>query len=160
MAAEKEKIIMKPIEIKVIGKVKKSSEEICSLFLNTERWSDFKGYSILPGIKAAEFTVKTSNLVGSRIKVQNTYDSSHVEEIIEWDIKNRIALKFQDFSAPLNKFATYFIEVWKFNAIENGTKIERSMTMYPKGFLGWIILLPISQLMKKAFEKHSIEHKD
>ena len=150
MAAEKEKIIMKPIEIKVIGKVKKSSEEICSLFLNTERWSDFKGYSILPGIKAAEFTVK----------VQNTDGSSHVEEIIEWDIKNRIALKFQDFSAPLNKFATYFIEVWKFNAFENGTKIERSMTMYPKGFLGWIILLPISQLMKKAFEKHSIEHKD
>jgi hypothetical protein len=28
------------------------------------------------------------------------------------------------------------------------------MTMYPKGLLGWLILIPISSLMKKAFKEN------
>ena len=92
---------MKPIEIKIVGLIRKLSPEICQEILDTERWSEFKGYSILPGIKSAQFEVKTPQIIGSRIKVQNNDGSSHIEEIIEWDVSNRIALRFQEFDSPL-----------------------------------------------------------
>lgn len=123
-------------------------------FLNIERWSEFKGYSILPGIKSARFETQKPEWKGSRIRVQNTDGSSHVEEIIEWDVEHKIALKFQEFDSPLRTLATHFIETWTFRKSANGTNISRSMIMYPKNWIGWLMLLPISRLMKKAFEKH------
>jgi hypothetical protein len=145
---------MKPIEIKVVRQIEKSSQEICSEFLNTERWSEFTGYSILPGIKNAHFENRTPALVGSRIKVQNTDGSSHIEEIIEWDVTNKVAMKFQEFDSPLKQLASHFIETWSFRKSNNGTEVTRSMVMVPKGILGWLMLTPISRLMKKAFEKN------
>ena len=145
---------MKPIEIKIVGHVQKSSPEICTEILDTERWSEFEGYSILPGIKSAHFEVKTPEFVGSRIKVKNKDGSSHVEEIIEWDVANRIALRFQEFSSPLQNLATHFIETWEFRKSSDGTETSRRMTLYPKGLLGWLMLILISKLMKKAFEKN------
>jgi hypothetical protein len=146
---------MKPIEIKVVRDIQKSSREICSEFLNTERWSEFTGYSILPGIKNAHFEIRTPTLVGSRIKVQNTDGSSHIEEIIEWDVTNKVAMKFQEFDSPLKYLASHFIETWSFRKSNNGTEVTRSMAMVPKGIFGWLMLVPISRLMKKAFEKSS-----
>ena len=147
---------MKPIEIKILGHTQKSSQEICLQFLDTERWSDFAGYSILPGIEHAHFETKTPNLVGSRIKVKNRDGSSHVEEIIEWDVQNKVALKFQEFDSPLKKLATHFIETWSFSKSARGTEMSQAMTMYPKGLFGWLMLMPISQLMKKSFEKEAV----
>ena len=145
---------MKPIEIKIVGLIRKPSPEICQEILDTERWSEFRGYSILPGIKSAQFEVKTPQIIGSRIKVQNNDGSSHIEEIIEWDVSNRIALRFQEFDSPLRNLATHFIETWEFRKSSEGTEASRIMTMYPKGVLGWLMLIPISRLMKKAFEEN------
>ena len=145
---------MKPIEITILGQTQKSPQEICSELLDTNCWSEFKGYSILPGIQNAHFETRTPTVIGSRIKVQNTDGSSHIEEIIEWDIVNKVAMKFQEFDPPLSYLATHFIEEWSFSTSNNETEISRSMTLYPKGFYGWLMLLPISRLMKKAFEKN------
>lgn len=145
---------MKPIEIQVSGDTPKSPQEICAEFLDTERWPDFKGYSILPGIKNARFEHRTADLVGSRIKVDNTDGSSHVEESIEWDANSKLGLRFQEFSAPLAHLASHFIETWSFSQTDHGTRITRTMILYPKGLAGWIMLVPISRLMKKAFEKN------
>ena len=145
---------MKPIEVNIVGHIRKSSSEICTEILDTERWSEFKGYSILPGIKSAHFEMKTPGLVGSRIKVQNNDGSSHVEETIEWNVARRIALRFQEFNSPLQNLATHFIETWEFRKTSDGTETSRIMTMYPKGLFGWLMLIPISKLMKKAFEKN------
>lgn len=145
---------MKTIEIKVVGHIQKSSPEICMQILDTDRWPEFEGYSILPGIKSAHFEVQTSEVVGSRIKVQNTDGSSHVEEIIEWDVANKIALRFQEFDSPLRNLASQFIETWEFRKSSDGTEATRTMTMYPKGVIGWLMLIPISRLMKRAFEKN------
>ena len=123
---------MKPIEIRIAAHNHQSPEEICTAFIDTNRWADFKGYSILPGIEKAHFENKTPELVGSRIKIRNTDGSSHVEEIIEWDVRHRIALRFQEFSSPLRHFATHFIEVWEFRQSTEGTDVSRSMAMYPK----------------------------
>lgn len=145
---------MKPIEIKIFGHIQKSSQEICTKFLDTEQWPEFEGYSILPGIKNAHFETRTSDLTGSRIRVQNTDGSSHVEVIIKWDPECGIAMKFQEFDSPLKHLATHFIEEWSFLNSTSGTEVIRTMTMYPKGLFGWLMLIPISNLMKKAFEKN------
>jgi hypothetical protein len=145
---------MKPIEVKINGLIRKSSQDICEEFLDTERWPEFTGYAILPGIKEAHFEIKTPELVGSRIRVHNTDGSSHVEEIIEWDTNSRIALLFREFSYPLASLASQFVETWEFQAVASGTEVTRKMTMVPKGVLGKLMLLPISRLMKKAFEKN------
>jgi hypothetical protein len=110
----------------------------------------------LPGIESAHFESKTPEWVDSRIKVQNKDGSSHVEEIIEWNVDKRIALRFQEFNSPLQHLATHFIETWEFNQSSAGTDLTRRMTLYPKGLLGWFMLIPISKLMKKAFEKNSM----
>jgi len=86
--------------------------------------------------------------------VHNNDGSSHVEEIIEWDVANRIALRFQEFNSPLKNLATHFVETWEFHTSSDGTEASRIMTMVPKGWLGWLMLIPISKLMKKAFEKN------
>jgi hypothetical protein len=148
---------MKPLEIKISGRSQKSSQEICAEFLDTDRWSEFEGYFILPGIEKAHFEIKTPALVGSRIIVQNKDGSSHVEEIIQWDVENKIALRFQEFHSPLQYFAAYFIEAWEFRKSGDGTEITRRMTMAPKGLFGWLMLAPISLLMKKSFEKNLIQ---
>ena len=145
---------MKPIEIKITGHIQKTSLEICEGILDIERWSEFKGYSILPGITSAQFEVRTPEITGSKIKVKNTDGSSHVEEIIEWDVTRKIALRFQEFNSPLSSLATHFIETWEFHNSPNGTETSRRMAMYPKGVLGWLALIPISRLMKKAFEEN------
>ena len=148
---------MKPISIKIVGRIRKPSQDICAQFLDLERWTDFKGYSILPGIEKAVFEIRTPSIVGSRINVQNSDGSSHVEEIVRWDTSNGIAMRFEDFSPPLKNIASHFIETWEFHPAADGTEVTRSMVMVPKSFLGWLILLPISKLMKKAFEKNLAE---
>jgi hypothetical protein len=40
---------MKPIEIKIAAQIQMPAREICAGILDTERWSEFEGYSILPG---------------------------------------------------------------------------------------------------------------
>lgn len=146
---------MKPITIQVHGQSRKTPWEISQQILDLTRWPEFGGYSILPGIRRAEFETKTPIIIGSRIRVHNTDGSTHVEEVVEWDDEHRVALKFQDFSPPLSRLATHFLETWEYRPLSAGTEITRSLAMYPKGLPGWLVLLPISRLMKKAFEHNA-----
>ena len=148
---------MNPIELTTNGFVNRTPNDICSILLDTNRWSEFEGYSILPGIEKAEFEKRTAEVVGSRIKVRNNDGSSHIEEIVEWDVNKKVVFKFQDFNSILKYFATHFIEEWNFVTKDEGTEIERNMKMYPKHVVGWLILKPVSKLMKKALEKNLMQ---
>ena len=46
-------------------------EEIANQILDVEKWPEFQGYGPIPGIKTAEFEIRTANIVGSRIRVTN-----------------------------------------------------------------------------------------
>ena len=94
--------------------------------------------------------------MGSIIKVINSDGSRHIEEIIHWDVDKKIEIQFYDFHSPLQYFASHFIETWEFNKVGDVTDMTRTMTMYPKGLLGWIFLKPLSLLMKKSFENNLI----
>lgn len=142
------------IKIRLEEFTNKSSEEIILNILDTDKWNTFKGFLIIPSIKEASYKEKKDNIIGSKIKVISTDNSTHTEEIIEFEKYNKISLKFCDFESPLKNLANYFIETFNFEKENNKTKIIRNMEIYPKNSIGYIILKIISIFMKKALKIH------
>jgi Polyketide cyclase / dehydrase and lipid transport len=135
-------------------------EQIAEQFLDLSRWSSFQGYAVLPGIKAAEFEVRTPEIVGSRIRVTNTDGSNHVEEILEWKPDRRIRLQMHEFSRPLSRLATGFEETWDFRCIGQDTKVIRSFELHPSCSAVRPLLWLISILLKRAIARHLRQMRD
>jgi hypothetical protein len=145
---------VKPISFSCEGTLDISADEITQQILNVAHWSDFKGFAMLPGIRVAEFEVKTPDIVGSRIRVTNTDGSSHVEEIVEWHPDCRLRLHLKEFSAPLARLATWFEETWDFERSDNTTKVTRSFKLHAKSALTRPLLWVISIFLKNAIARH------
>ncbi len=126
--------------------------EIAHALLDLDRWSDWKGYGPLPGIRRAEFELRTPEILGSRIRVQNTDGSSHVEQIVVWEPQRRVALQFGEFSRPLSRLAEKFIETLDFAPHGAGTRVTRQFELYPKSWAArpamWLISLPFRRAMR------------
>ena len=122
-------------------------------FLDTSRWPEFQGYLFLPGVRGAQIETSEPGMIGTRIRVQNTDGSTHVEEIIAWDPGRRIAVRFGEFQPQLSRLATYFEETWDFRETGEGTEVIRRMELHPKGMLGRVMLPWVAILMKKAFKR-------
>ena len=71
---------MRPITFSCTDTLALAPAEIAGRILDLANWTDFKGYAVLPGIKAAEYEARTPGVVGSRIRVTSTDGSGHVEE--------------------------------------------------------------------------------
>lgn len=145
---------MKPITFICTETLPLAPEEIAGQILDLANWTGFTGYGPMPGIKAAEFEVRTPNVTGTRIKVTNTDGSSHVEEVVEWVPDRRLRLDMKDFSPPLSHLATGFVETWEFERLGDGTRVTRSFEMHPKSFLARPVLWLISFLLKRAVARH------
>ena len=145
---------MKPITFSCTETIPLAPEEIAGQILDLANWTDFTGYGVLPGIKAAAFETCTPGVVGTRIKVTNSDRSSHVEEIVEWEPDRRLRLDMKDFSPPLSRLATGFVETWEFERLDNGTRVVRSFEMHPKSFITRPVLWLISFLLKRAVARH------
>ncbi len=134
-------------------------EAIAGQILDLANWPGFKGYGVLPGIRAAEFEVRTPEVVGTRIRVTNTDGSSHTEEVAEWDPVRRVLLRFGGFSPPLSRLASAFEETWDFERVGGVTRATRSFKIHAKSALAWPILWLISFLLKGAVARHMREMK-
>lgn len=145
---------MKPIQFACEEMLSQSAEEIVQLILDVANWSDFQGFGVLPGIKLAEFEVRTPEIVGSRIRVTNSDGSSHVEEIVEWQPDCRLTLHMKEFSPPVSHLATRFDETWCFQPHGAETKVTRAFQLHAKSALTWPVLWAISFLLKKAIARH------
>ncbi len=145
---------MKPITVTCTETLPLAPEDIARQILDLANWTAFTGYGVLPGIKAAEFEVRTPGVVGTRIRVTNTDGSSHVEEVVEWEPDRRLRLDMKDFSPPLSRLATGFEEVWEFERLDGGTRVTRSFMLYPKTALTRPVLWLISVLLKRAIARH------
>ena len=77
---------MKPITFACEALLPQTSAEIAALILDIANWIDFTGYGIIPGIASAEFEMRMAGIVGTRIRVVNKDGSTHVEEIVQWDV--------------------------------------------------------------------------
>jgi hypothetical protein len=145
---------MKPIRFTCEAVLPLSPEAVAGQILDLSNWTDFKGYGVLPGIKSAEFEVRTPNVVGTRIKVTNTDGSSHVEEVVEWQLDDRLRLDMKEFSPPLSRLATGFTETWEFERLGDGTRVSRCFEMHAKSALTRPALWLISFLLKRAIARH------
>jgi hypothetical protein len=145
---------MKPITFSCKESLEFAPEDIAQRILDLSNWIDFKGFGPIPGIRFAEFEVRTPDIVGSLIRVTNTDGSKHVEEIIEWQPDHRLRLLMKDFSTPLSRLAREFEETWEFERVGNETKITRSFRLHARSILARPLLLIIALFLKKAIARH------
>lgn len=115
---------MKPITFSCSDTLPLTPEEIAGQILDLTNWTDFKGYGVLPGIKAAEFETSKPGVIGTRIRVTNSDESSHIEEIVEWEPDRRLRLDMKDFSPPLSRLAT---GSWKRGSSSDSTTAPESL---------------------------------
>jgi hypothetical protein len=145
---------MKPITFSCKESLEFATEDIAQRILDLSNWIDFEGFGPIPGIRFAEFEVRTPDIVGSLIRVTNTDGSKHVEEIIEWQPDHRLRLLMKDFSNPLARLARVFEETWEFERVGNETKITRSFRLHARSILARSLLLIIALFLKKAITRH------
>lgn len=145
---------MKPITFSCIETLPLAPQAIAELMLDLANWSSFTGYGPLPGVKSAEFEVRTPNVVGTRIQATNGDGSRHIEEIVEWDPDRRLRLDMKEFSPPLSLLTTHFEEIWEFEPEGERTRVVRSFRMYPRSFIARPILWLISLLLRRAVTQH------
>ena len=145
---------MKPITFSCTETLPFAPKDIAGQILDLVNWTDFKGYGPLPGIKAAEFENRTPSVVGTRIRVTNTDGSTHIEEVADWHPDRRLRLDMKEFSPPLSRLATGFVETWEFERVGDGTRVLRSFEMHAKSAFTRPILWMISFLLKRAIARH------
>lgn len=145
---------MKPIFFSCRAVIPRSPGWIGQQILDLRRWPEFEGYLFLPGIQTAEFEKRTDAIVGTRIRVTNTDGSTHVEEIVGWDLPNRLSLRLSDFSLPLSKIATRFDETWLFDTAGESTAVVRQFELFPATAWSRPLLWLISGLLRGAVAKH------
>ena len=148
---------MKPIIFVCKATLPLAPEEIANQILDVAKWPDFQGYGPIPGIKTAEFEIRTANIIGSRIRVTNLDGSTHVEEIVVWRPDERLQLHMQNFSPPLSRLATGFVETWEFQRVGTDTKVLRSFEINAKSIAAWPVLWLISFVLKRATDRHLLQ---
>jgi hypothetical protein len=145
---------MKPIRFVCTATLPISAERIAAEILDVAKWPGFRGYGPIPGIESAEFDVQTADVVGSRIRVKNRDGSAHVEEIVEWRVGERLQLRMGDFSPPLSRLASRFVETWDFRPRGNETDVVRTFEMHAKSAATKPLLWLISFFVKRAIARH------
>jgi hypothetical protein len=134
-----------------------SPSGIADTILDLAQWTSFCGWGPLPGIRSAEFEVRTPEVVGTRIACVNTDGSTHVEEVVEWDVGRRLHLRLCEFKKPLSLLASRFDEYWIFHECEEGSRADRVIEIVPRNLVGRLVLPIIGWMLKKAIRRHIIE---
>lgn len=133
-----------------------TSQKIAERILDLSNWPRFRGYWPIPGIKQAEFEVRTPEVVGTRIRVVNTDGSRHVEEITVWEPDHHIQMRMTGFSPPLSYLATSFVENWRFQQNSDGTEVVRSFELNARRAWAKLPLRVIAVFLKKAIERQQL----
>lgn len=145
---------MKPVSFCCRRAFQIAPETIAAQILEIENWPKFGGYGILPGIRKAAFETRTPDIVGTRIRVESTDGTSHVEEILEWEPSRRLHLRMAEFSPPLSRLATHFDEIWTFERHGDETRVRREFQLHPRSAVTRWLLLLISVLLRRAVDRH------
>lgn len=143
------------IQFKVTAKTLLTPDEIVNGMFDVSNWTSFKGSGLVPEIKEVDIVAPNESIIGTIFKVKNSDGSQHEETIIDYDPSHSLVMKLHKFSSPFNKFASHFLEKWTFNRQNNWTHFERAFELYPKNFIGSILLRFIAYFFKKAVEDHT-----
>lgn len=145
---------MQPIRFECHAQIRATPAEIAAAIADLSRWPEFTGYGPLPGIAKAEYERRTEPMTGSRIRVTNKDGSSHVEEILAWDHDGGIRMKLHEFTPPLSRLASHFVEEWRFRPENGATGVVRRFELHPRGSASRPLLRLISLLFRRAIDRH------
>ena len=143
---------MKPVTFRCRRRIPRTPVLIRAAIADVARWSEFRGYGLIPGIQSAEYAERTSVMVGSVIRVRNVDGSTHHERILEWS-DQRVVMELGDFTPPLSRFAERFRETWSFEPEPEGTRVTRRFELFPRGLVGWLLLSGLAFPLKAAIER-------
>ena len=145
---------MSPITFSLTKSIPKPAIEIMTEIADLSRWPEFEGYGPMPGIKSAEYEIRTPELKGSRIRVTNTDGSSHSEDFLEWDPGQRVLIKLHGFGRPVKYFASHFIEEWTFSEEGGATEATRRFELHPVSPITRPGLAMIARFLRSAIASH------
>jgi len=144
----------RPVVFECQATIALTGQQISEQILDLSRWPEFAGYGLLPGIKAAEFEERTSEVVGTRIQVHNNDGSRHVEQITEWDPDRTLCMEFGDFTPPLSVLADKFVERWEFQAAGTQTDVTRSFELHARSLLFRPVFQIVAIFLRRAIVQH------
>ena len=145
---------MTPITFQHRRFVARTAGEIAAEIADLSRWPEFDGYGPLPGITSAAYGELGGAMTGARIRVQNDDGSSHLETVEVWQPPERIVMRLHEFTPPLSRLASHFVEEWRFDAADGGSEVTRQLQLYPRSPLARPALWFISLLMRCAIARH------
>ena len=144
----------RPITFRCVELLNLAPQEIAAQILDLEKWPEFKGFGPLPGIRSAEFELKTEQIVGTRFRVTNTDGSTHLEEIREWNLPHSLRLQMGEFTPPFSKLAASVDEVFEFEVRDGMTQVTRSFRLHPRSVWTRPLLWLVSLLLRRAIAAH------
>ncbi len=145
---------MRPITFQRRQFFRQAPGEIAAEFADVNRWKEFEGYGLLPGIAHAEYETRTPHMIGSRVRVHNRDGSQHVEDVVDWQPDQRIVIKLHQFTPPLSRLASHVVEEWTLAPQDGSTLVTRSFQMYPTSALARLPLWLIARLFSRAVAVH------
>ena len=144
---------MKPITFSCTQQLPQSAVVIAEQLLCLEKWTEFQGYGPIPGIRQAEFEVRTGEIVGTRIRVTSTDGSTHVEESMGWEPGRRVQLRMKEFSPPVSRLARHFDETWLFEPDAGGTRVQRVFELHPQSLPAKLLLRLVAVFLRRAITR-------
>ncbi|MGE3728584.1 MAG: SRPBCC family protein [Candidatus Sericytochromatia bacterium] len=146
---------LRPLTFSCQATLKATPSAIVSDIFNLSLWPSFRGYGPLPGIANAEFEGRPApNWVGTRIRVENTDGSRHIETVTAWD-GTQLVMELGSFSPPLEQLASHFVETWQFLPLDSAqTRVKRQFLLYPRSPVGRLLLKGIALMLKRAVQRH------
>ena len=142
------------IEFSLSEEFSMSPESFCDEIFDVSKWSDFKGYGPIPGIRSVERKNYSESRIGTRFEIINTDDSNHVETVTDYQHGKLITLYYDGFSKPLDGLASHFTETFQFEKHGSTTHVKRTFQLFPKNFIGKIMLSITTIFLKRAVKKH------
>lgn len=144
----------RPVSFACTATIAATPEALLAEILDLSRWPEFTGWGPLPGIASARFRARRAGEVGTEIAVTNVDGSTHVERITRWSPTDGAELTMSDFSRPLSRLATHFVETWSFAAIGGETRVTRGFVLHPTGQFARGALVVIGAMLERAVARH------
>jgi hypothetical protein len=103
------------INLSVAFETSLSPDDAIREILDLDKWITFTGYGPIPGVARAESVASEGSIIGTKISVENTDGSKHIETITSYVPQQSLEMHISNFTSPMQILATHFIERWEFS---------------------------------------------
>jgi hypothetical protein len=128
-------------------------EKTWERFADIGAMTSFVGYGPIPGIQSARW-LEGSGAVGSVREIVNTDGSKHKEEVMVFDLHERIEDRIFDMTSPFRLMVREARDIFEFSAEGDGTRLERTFRFELTSPLWWPAARTIGAFFRRAMRRH------